>query len=49
VTKPAEPAPKQPEEAKAEPPVEEKPAEGTEPKPANLGFKPRFNTKPKGE
>ena len=44
VTKPADPVPEQKEEPKAEPPIEDKPAEGTEPKPA-IGFKPRFNMK----
>ncbi len=49
VTKPAEP--EQKDESKVEPPVEDKSAESTEPKPA-IGFKPRFNMKnmkPKGD
>ena len=48
-TTPPEQKEKPKEETPATPPAEDKPAESSEPKPANLGFKPRFNTKPKGE
>jgi len=48
VTKPAEPAAEQTEEPKTDPPIEDKPAESTEPKPANIRFNMK-NMKPKGE